>query len=143
MTVDLLEESAADVEELLIAWLSPLGAPGLTGFKRPAGSNLPFRLVRRVAGLEDDCESLDSPVVSVHTFCDASDPDAAMDECKRTHKRMMLLARDVPEIVLADGRQACVESVECTEKPTWVDYTDEILRKVGRYQLGLTIVAEP
>lgn len=139
MTVDVLEESAADVEELLIAWLSPLGP---TSFKRPADADLPFRVVRRVAGPEDDCESLDSPVVSVHTFCDAADPDAAMDECKRTHQRMMLLARELPEIALADGRQACVESVECTEKPTWVDYTDEILRKVGRYQLGLTIVAD-
>lgn len=142
MTVELLEESAADVEELLIVWLTPLGP---TAFRKTATddlSDLPFRVVRRVAGLEDDCDSLDSPIVSVHTFCDASDPDAAADECKRTHKRMMLMARELPEITLADGRQACVESVECVEKPTWVDYTDEILRKVGRYQLGLTIVAE-
>lgn len=134
---DLLAAEATDAEELIIAWLTPLGR---TSFRRLAKDPLPFRVVRRVAGAEDEAESLDLPVVSVHTFCAASDPDAALDECRQTHQRMLYLARELPEIELSGNRMACVEFLEVTEKPIWVDYTDDILRKVGRYQLGLTIV---
>lgn len=137
MTVELLEEEATDAEELIIAWLTPLGP---TAFQRRAGDPKPQRLVRRVAGAEDECESLDTAVVSVHTFCDAADPDAALVECKRTHQRMLYLARYLPDVPLLDGRIASVEWLEVAEKPIWVDYQDDsILRKVGRYQFGLTI----
>lgn len=142
MTVDLIDVEAAEVEEFLVYWLNPLGP---TAFKRRAGDPLPQRVVRRATGLEDECESLDLPVVSVHTFCatdgSATADDAAADECKRTHKRMMYLARELPEIVLPTGQVACLEFLDCTEKPIWVDYQDDsILRKVGRYQIGLTLV---
>jgi hypothetical protein len=137
----LIEQCAEDAEEVVQAWLSPLGR---TGTKRVANDPLPFRLVRRVTGHEDVDLSLDMPVVSVHTFALAADLPAAKNEARLTHQRMMRLAHHADDITLSDGRLANVDYLEINESPIWEDYGDDlIVRKVGRYVLGLSYVAAP
>lgn len=134
MTVD----AAEDVEELMVAWLATLGR---TAIERRANDPLPFRMVRRVAGGENVDEFADYPVVSVHTFAARTDPVAARDEAKATHDRMLLLGLDPSQnIELSDGRLANVDYLEVVEAPIWVYFADNVLRKVGRYQIGLSYV---
>ena len=126
MTVP-LEQCAEDAEEVVIAWLTPLGR---TGIARVAGDPLPFRLVRRITGHDDVDLSIDCPVVSVHTFCDASDWPAAKNEARSTHQRMLRLAHHGDDVVLFDGRHASVDFLEVNENPIWVDYADDmVIRK--------------
>lgn len=135
---ELLDECAEDAEELVIAWLTPLGA---TGSARQADT-LPFRLVRHITGIEDADLGLADPVVSVHTLCSkALGWDAAKVEANKTHRRMLYLARYRDPITMSDAREAAVDYVTVTETPIWVGFENTtILRKVGRYQIGLTYV---
>ncbi len=139
MTAELLSWCAEDAEELIVAWLAPLRRAGTA---RQADDPLPFTLVRHIAGTEDADLEIASPVVSVHTLCDkASGWAAAKTEATKTHRRMLLLARYRDTITLSDGRYGAVDYVTVTETPIWVAYeSTQILRKVGRYQIGLSYV---
>ena len=58
--------------------------------------------------------------------------------------RMLLLARTLDwQITLPDHTEVAVDYVTVVESPIWVPYTDQILRKVGRYQIGLTYTEHP
>jgi len=139
MTADLLFECAEDAEELIIAWMAPLRR---SGSARETGDPLPFTIVTQVTGPELPDLGLADPVVSVHTLCDkALGWGAAKNEAKRTHRRMLQLARYGDPITLNGGRQASVDYVTVFESPIWVLYEDtQILRKVGRYTIGLSYV---
>jgi hypothetical protein len=139
VVAQLLDEAAEDIEEAVVAWLNPLRRS--SAFRR-TGDPLPFTLVTHVAGKECVEEGTADPIVSVHTLCDkALGEDAAAAECKNTHRRMLLLARELPDITLTDGRIVSIDYCEVVESPIWVFYSDLILRKVGRYQIGLSFVA--
>lgn len=139
MPVDLISEAAEDAEEVVVAWLTPLRRAASI---RAAGDPLPFTLVTHIAGTECVEESTADPIVSVHTLCAKTvGVDAAMAECKLTHRRMLDLARSLRDITLTDGRIVNVDYLDVIESPIWVYYSDQILRKVGRYQLGLSFVA--
>lgn len=142
MTDLLFSEAAEDVEAVLVAWLTPLRRCSV---KRVSGDELPFTLVKHVAGSESAGVGLADPIVSVHTLCDRGEGyAAAADEAQSTHRRMLLLARTLDwQITLADGTEVAVDYVTVVESPIWVPYTDEILRKVGRYQIGLTYTTQP
>jgi hypothetical protein len=133
--------TVTDAEVLVIAWLTPLGP---TAFRRRADDPLPQRVVRRIAGTEDECAGSDNPIVSVHTFCDASDPVAALAECNRTLERMRELAQDpLSDIELLDGSKVNVDWLEAVEITGWVDYGDDsILHKIARYEFSLSYVAD-
>lgn len=135
---DLYDQAPDDAEEVIIAWLKPLGR---TAINRKTNDPLPFRVVRRVAGDEDEIQFSDNPVVSVHTF--GASEQQTKDETRLTHRRMLLLARNpLEDIVLPGGRIANVEYLNVFESPTWSDYGDDnIFRKVARYQFGLSFVA--
>lgn len=146
--IELLDAAAEDVEELVVAWLTPLGRTSVT---RKTGDTLPFRLVTHIAGSEDPDMELASPIVSVHTLCERNTdgvPDtgweSARDEAKLTHRRMLELGRYRDTIALSDGREAAIDFLTVTESPRWEPFGDEqILRKVGRYQIGLSYVSQP
>lgn len=137
--VELLESDAEDAEELIIAWLQPLRP---TAVQRETGDPLPFTLVVQVAGTEDADLELADPVVSVHTLVDrALGWDNAKSEARMTRRRMRELARYHDPITMSDGRLANVDYCNVFESERWVEYEDtQILRKVGRYQLGISYV---
>lgn len=131
--------SAEDAEEVAIAWLSGLRRASIT---RRTGDPLPFTLIRAVAGEETVEESRIDVVLSIRTLCDkANGEDAAMAESKKTHDRMLALARNLDPVALSDGRKAAVDYVRVFQHPLWVPYEDDqILVKLGRYSIGLTYV---
>jgi hypothetical protein len=138
MTVPLAAYSPEDIETLLVAHLSPLRR---CGFERKPGDPLPFTLVTHITGTESAQEGTADPVVSVHTLYDkTAGAPAARDEATRTHRRMLSLLVD-PTIVLSGGRLVAVQYLDVVEQPRWEYYSDTILRKVGRYRLGLPYVA--
>jgi hypothetical protein len=125
-----------DIETALVAHLSPLRR---CGFERQAGDPLPFTLVSHVTGTESANEGYADPVVSVHTLCDKGlGAPAARDEATKTHRRMLELLID-PRITIGT-RTMAVQYVEVVEPPRWEFFSDNILRKVGRYRLGLPYV---
>jgi hypothetical protein len=135
---------APDAEEVLIAWLTPL-RPGATASARTNTDPLPFTLITHITGSELVDSGTADPVVSVHTFCDKTlGYDNAKTEAQRTHRRILQLARNLDEnstLVLNNGQQVGVDYVKVTEAPVWVPYQDtRILRKVGRYAVGLSYV---
>lgn len=117
-----------DVEELVVEWLADLGA---TSVQRPAGSELPFRLVKRIAGGDDTIT--DRPVVSVHTFAETYAEASA--EARRTHIRMLALQPWV-RVELAGG-VAWADYITSDEGPHWQYYDQTIHRFVATYQIDL------
>jgi len=137
----IVAECADDVEAVVVAWLTALRRSA--AFRRP-GDPLPFTLVHHVTGTESIDESTADAVVSVHTLCDkAAGESAAADECQLTHRRMLLLARELDPITLPDGRMVSVDYVTVEEPPIWEPYSDTILRKVARYRIGATYSVQP
>lgn len=126
-----------DIETALVAHLTPLRR---CGFTRVAGDPLPFTLVSHITGTESAGEGYADPVVSIHTLCDkAAGAIAARDEATTTHRRMLQLMID-PTIMIG-ARMVAVQYIEVVEQPRWEFFSDTILRKVGRYRLGLPYVA--
>jgi hypothetical protein len=144
LSAPLLPSYAEDVEELIVAWLSPLRR---TGSARLEGDPLPFTLVNGLPGTEDPNVGLAAPVVQVETLCARTlGWAAAKNESNLTHRRMTLLARscDCGGIILSDGLQAAIDYVTVDNSPSWLDYEDVmILRKVARYTIGLSYVGPP
>lgn len=148
--VELLPETAPSVEQVLSVWLSPLGR---VGTRRKAGDPIPFRMIKRVAGPDRPDIASDDPTVSVHTF--ASSPEAAINESERTHRRMLVLARNplteitIPSAILGGtglSGQVVVSVDYCIPriKPVEVDYEDPgVIRYVARYDVGLSYITAP
>lgn len=139
MTAELSVYAPEDIETALVAWMTPLRR---SGFERKAGDPLPFTLINHVTGTESAQMGIADPVVSVHTFCDkAAGAVAARDECANTHRRMLLLSTK-PQITVG-SRVVAVQYIEVVpgEQPHWEYYSDTVLRKVGRYRIGLPYVA--
>jgi hypothetical protein len=140
MTVDLGLYIPDDIETLIIAHLWPLRLPDpkrhVGSFRDATKDGLPFVLVTHVTGTEDPSLSLADPVVSVHTLCDkALGATAARDEAQKTHRRMLLLTQGGQ--ITVGSRTAGIDYLDVVEAPHWEFYSDQILRKVGRYRLGL------
>lgn len=133
MTAELSLYTPEDVQTVVVAWLAPLRR---TAFTRTAGDPLPSTVVEVIAGAESVNESTSDAVVSVHTFCDKTlGYPAARDECAKTHARMLLLA--IKPNITVGTRTVGVDYLEVVESPTWQYHSDTVLRKVGRYRIGL------
>ena len=138
MTAPLLaDQDAEDSVEIMIAWLLPLGR---TAEERVTGDVLPFRMVAHVAGTENVDEGTAAPVVSIHTMTEKALGRANLRiETRTTHSRVLRLGTHCDPIQLTDGRWVGVDYVDVVESPLYLPYGDDlILRKVGRYELGLT-----
>lgn len=141
MTVELLDECADDVEEVVIAWLTPLRRCAAV---RRTGDELPFTLVHHITGHERPDQMCADEIVSVHTLCDrAVGPAAAKAAAKDTHRAMLRLARHLDDIELSDGSSVNVDYVTVEETPITEFYSDQILRTVARYKIGLTYTTQP
>jgi len=133
----LLDQAPDDVEEAVIVWLSSLGRAAIT---RRSTDPLPFRLVRHITGDEKVDEGVADQVVTVRTLCDKTlGEDAARDECQKTHRAMLTIARELPDILLSNGRNATIDYLKVFESPRWIEYeNDQVLCKLARYQIGLS-----
>lgn len=142
MTAELLDEEPEDGETVAIAWLESLYPPGHVANTRRAGGPLPFILVNQIDGKESVEESTLDALLSIHvlTHKSAGEQDSR-DETRRMHRRMLLLARHLPDVDLPDGRIATVESAGVFKHPRREPYgDDQILRRIGRYRIGLSYV---
>lgn len=133
----LLDQAPDDVEEAIIVWLSSLGRTAIT---RRTDDPLPFRLVRNITGSEKVDEGTADFVVQIRTLCNkALGEDAARTECDKTHRAMLTIARELPDILLSNGRNATVDYLKVFESPMWSEYeNDQVLVKIARYQIGLS-----
>lgn len=130
-----LDEAPPNAEELLVAWLRPLGRAGT---RRLAGDTVPFRQVKRVTGAAVD-DQIDIPVCSVHVF---DTPDQIIASVKETEGRMRWLIRHpLTKVNLSNGDVANVSYCEEVEGFNEQPYGDPgIIRHVARYRIGLDFV---
>lgn len=149
MSVELLDEDVDDVSTILTVWLTPLLVPGQVSYNRRAGDPLPFIWHNHLSGDENVEESSVIELVSIHYLHAKGDGGATVlkafkDGAKLVHRRMLLLARELPDIELPDGRMATIDFCDVFSRPVTQEYGDEqILQKVGRYRLGLSYVKLP
>lgn len=139
MSAPLAAYAPEDIETALVAWLTPLRR---TAIERKAGDPLPFTLVNMITGTEDNRMGIARQVVSVHTMT-ARPANGSLteirDEAAKTHRRMLQLNVD-PRITVGN-RVVGVLYCEVVESPRSEWYSDNILRRVGRYRIGLPYVA--
>ena len=137
MTTPLSAYAPEDITTALIAWLTPLRR---TSDSRAASDPLPFTVVEHITGTEDADIGTADQVVSVHTFvAKTAGATVLRDETNKTHRRMLLL-NDIRRITIG-ARTIGVAYVEVVEPPIPAYYSDVVLRKVGRYRIGLPYVA--
>ena len=138
MTDLVFNDCADDVEAVMVAWLTPLRRCSVT---RIAGDELPFTLVKHVAGTENPGEGLADPIVSVHTLCDRSYGESeAAYEAQLTHRRMLLLAEDpLATVALPGGVVASCSSLDRAIGPAEQAYGAEtvVTRFISEYTLTL------
>lgn len=140
MTAELLDEDVDDAETVFVSWLSPLYAAGHVANRRLSGDPLPFVIVNHLDSNECQEESISDALVSVHILTHKAAGDvASRDEANKVHRRLLLLARYLEDVDLAGGRKATIDFLDAPNRPKREDYGDEqILRRVGRYNLGLS-----
>lgn len=142
MTAELLDEDVDDAEEVFISWLTPLyDTPSHVANTRRSGVDpLPFVLVNHLDSNENVEEFTVDALVSVHILTHKSAGEvASSDEASRVHRRILLLARYLENVDLAGGRTATIDFVKVFKRPKREPYgDDQILRRLGRYNLGLS-----
>jgi hypothetical protein len=140
MTVEILDEDVDDDEAVVIAWLNPLLPEGHVSNERKPGGPLPYYMVTHLEDNESVEESTVDSLISVHVLTHKSAGQVAnRDEARTMHRRMLLLARYLEDVALPGGDIATIDFVKVSMRPRREDYGDEqILRRVGRYNLGFT-----
>lgn len=141
MTVETLPWTLPDGMEVLITWLTPLGP---TEDEKPDNSPLPFRMVNKIIGTDD--ELTEAGHYSVHTF--AADKPTAQTEAQATHDRMLyLVSRFTGQqpVTLESGLVVQADNVKVIETPHWIQWVDDnsIHRFVATYQVDLRYIARP
>lgn len=140
--------------EVVIKWLIPLGVE--VRDERPAGAELPYRMVTMLPGPDDrisqDC------LYSVHSFAESR--SEAKQQADLAHNRMLYLAgrfTSQQSVTLEDGREVQADDVAVIEPPhekPWIpggnvrtdnsmseSPTQQIFRFVGTYQVKLRYLA--
>ena len=132
MSVELWTPTPADETDFIISHLTPCG--GAYGSMRLANDDLPFTMVNRVGGGDDEME--DRAIVSVHHFDKTY--TLAKRGAQQRHQRMLLLKYKAVDVTLSDGSVAGCDYLKVLQKPIRVDYEQEsIQRFVSRYEIGL------
>lgn len=136
---ELLDEAPDDSETVVISWLKDLHPAGHVANTRRSGGPLPYIVVQTIDSSESVDESSMNALVSVHVLTHRSAGEvSSRDETMRMHRRMLLLARYLEDVDLGGGRNATIAFMKIAEHPTRREYGDEqILRRIGRYELGL------
>lgn len=137
MTTPQLYQHAESVEQILIAYLSPQRR---TAVARLVDDPLPFTIVHHITGIEDPQVGTADPVVSVQVLSDkALGWDLAEANAQQTHDALLYLARNLD--TGPTSGYGSIDYIKVVEAPIWVEYEDtQILRKVGRYRIGLSYV---
>jgi hypothetical protein len=140
VSAPLLEETVNDPETVVISWLKDLHPAGHVANTRKPGGPLPFILVTHLSSNENVEESTADALVSVHVLTHkAAGEVESRDETDRMHRRMLMLARYLDDVDLADGQKATIDFVAVSMSPTRQEYgDDQILRRIGRYNIGLS-----
>lgn len=130
MTAELLPDGPADLETIVVQWLTPLRR---TAVSRDLNDPLPMCVVQQVAGKEDLDESWADRVIQVDTLCDKNlGEDNARDEKIKTHQRMLQLGRYLET-------QGTIDYMRVFESQRRESYgNDQVIRYCGRYQFGQT-----
>lgn len=148
MTVDLLECGPEDSVSIGVQWMLPLfpidPVSGLVtcSDERKSGWPLPFCLVQHVSGREDvECSNADE-LISIDILYDKTLPNSHVlwtKLCSDAHQRMLWQARYLDDVVLDGGaRIASIDYVKVSKTMSAEPYgDDQILRKVGLYEIGL------
>lgn len=143
MSVELLDEGVEDSVAICVSWLKDL-EPGRVSNKRIPGAPLPAIWVVYIDGTENVEESTAEDLVSIHYLASKGDGGAtafrvAEAGARNVHQRMLLLGRYLEDVPLPGGRVANMDFCDVAKRPSWEEYGDEqILRKVGRYRIGLS-----
>lgn len=126
---------APDVEEFLVAYLSPLQPLGSVSIEMPKEPPMPFILINRLSGGDDYVT--DTGTVSIHCF--STSRSLAAYEARRMHLMMKSLHPRL-SVALSGGVFASADYVEVIETPAWQDYQDNtIWRYCGRYKVDLRL----
>lgn len=143
MSAPLYDRAAVPAEAFVRAWLLPLATDAtMVGSRRwQAGMGLPYRMVSRIDGPSDLIS--DFPTVRVHTF--AADYTVASREADRSHRRMLLLMRDLPDVTLGGGVVASCAGCSVNSGPREEPYGAEtvVRRFVAEYALELRLTPAP
>lgn len=145
MTVQLLDQDAPPAVAYFLRWLLPLTGdptpnPAAVGMSRPDGAPLPFWMVHVIDEADNADEGVSDGVVSVHIIVPKT--DTTLNQVRRTHRRMNLLARNpLVDVPMADGTVANLDYLHTIEKPTTPKSWDiNTVHYVGRYGYGLAFV---
>ncbi len=122
--------------EMLVAWLSPLGA---AAGERKAGDPLPFWMVSRVAGPDD--KITDHGTFSVHSMAETL--VEAEDQALLAHRRILALGPPLApqrRVTISGGRMVFADMVMTDLFPRYEYYSDTIRRYIARYDIDLRFV---
>lgn len=140
----LFETAPPSGVEILVAWLSPLGAtqspPVTVAAERKANDPLPFWLISRVAGLDDKIS--DQGTYSVHSM--ASTLDTAESLSLLAHRAVSALGPPLApqrRVTISGGRIVFADRVATDTFPRYEYYSDTVRRFIGRYDIDLRFVA--
>jgi hypothetical protein len=135
--LELLDVDAPDVEDFVVCWMQPVMR---CATERDTNDVLPFCVVTRIAGADDECVGVDDPTVQLDFF--AAGAAAASVAAKTGHRRMNYLSQHLPAVTMSDGSTVGADYVETVLKPFRMAYADDrIVRYTGRYIIGLHYVA--
>lgn len=133
---DLLDQDAPDVDDFVVTWLQPVIRAAI---ERETDDVLPFCVVTRVAGDDDQDCGFNSAVIQLDVF--ARGVVAAKQASKTVRRRMNYLARYLDHVPLSDGAASASyvsNQIDFTRAP----YADEqIVRLIARYAVGIPYVA--
>lgn len=144
MSVQVSAEGPDDAETIVVIWLSGMLPPGRVSNTRKGGDPVPALWVEFMDGNECIEEAYVNDVVAVNMLWPRRDGDAvaqrdAREGTEQVHRRMLELAYWLDDIPLGDGRLATIDYLDVFSRPRWEPYgDDQILRKVGRYRIGLS-----
>lgn len=132
-----LDEDSPDAEEFVVSWIAPVMRAAV---ERKTGEELPFVVVGRIAGADDQNTGCDDAVVQLDVYADGT--GAASDAAADVHRRMLLLSRECSDVTLSDGTIANCDYCDTDIRPFRMPYEDDrIVRYTARYTLGLSYVA--
>jgi hypothetical protein len=147
MTTDLLGHEPPDAEDFVVSWLQPWiqGKSGQAGIERKADSPPLFAIVEFIDGTDSIDHGTEDGVVQVDFLAPAGTAAEKRDAklfVREGHRRMMYLAKHIPDVEMSDGSTANCDYLTTMLKPKRMDYANEkVVRYTARYALGLSYVA--
>jgi len=140
---DLLTEESPDAEDFVVCWLQEIIRAGT---ERKADDGFPFAIVQYLTGVDSVDHGTEDGVIQVDVLDTARDgmlaAQAAKVTARQVHRRMMYLAKHIPDVTMSDGTVANCDYLNTTERFNRKSYLNEkVVRLTARYALGLSYVA--